>query len=247
MIEVRNLSVTYSSFSGKFVALDRVNLKVKKGGIVAVIGPSGCGKTTLLYAMAGILKNYTGDVLIDNAPINPSKHKIGLVLQDYGLLPWKTVMENSLLGLRVKKRVTLKEKKYAEYILSRMGLSHLTKRFPSELSGGQKQRVAIARAFIMKPDILLMDEPFSALDAITREEMQDLFLDVWKSESVSTLFVTHSTDEAIYLGENIAVMNGVPGKIVDVLENPLFGLRDVEDREVYWKLKSELKKLIKGK
>ncbi|MCF6097249.1 ABC transporter ATP-binding protein [Thermovorax subterraneus] len=243
MIKVRNLGVYYD----KFKALSGLNLEVEKGGIVAVIGPSGCGKTTLLYVLAGIINKFEGEVLINDAPIDPRRHRIGLVLQDYGLLPWKRVFENALLGLKVKKKVIeKKDKEYAEYILARVGLSGLFKRYPGELSGGQKQRVAIARAFIMKPDILLLDEPFSALDAITREEMQDLFLDVWKSDSVSTVFVTHSTEEAMYLGKKITVMTGPPGRIVTTIDNPFFGEREVKDTEHYISMQLKLKKLLKG-
>jgi NitT/TauT family transport system ATP-binding protein len=247
MITVRNLEVFYKSSRGKFRALAGVNLDVEKGGTVAVIGPSGCGKSTLLYVLAGIIKEFKGEVFIDKTPIDPRKHRIGLILQDYGLLPWKNVIENSLLGLRIKKKVTKIDREYAEHILSRMGLSGLFTRYPGELSGGQRQRVAIARAFILKPDILLMDEPFSALDAITREEMQDLFLDVWKGDSVSTVFVTHSTEEAIYLGKKIAVMTGPPGRIVKTMDNPFFGVREAEARGLYCSMKSKLKELIKGR
>ncbi|TYP50355.1 ABC transporter ATP-binding protein [Thermosediminibacter litoriperuensis] len=247
MITVRNLEVFYKSSRGKFMALAGVNLDVEKGGIVAVIGPSGCGKSTLLYTLAGIIKEFKGEVLIDKTPIDPRKHRIGLVLQDYGLLPWKNVIENSLLGLRVKKKITKTDREYAEYLLSRMGLSGLFTRYPGELSGGQRQRVAIARAFILKPDILLMDEPLSALDAITREEMQDLFLDVWKGDSISTVFVTHSTEEAMYLGKKIAVMTGPPGRIVKTMDNPFFGAREIKDPGLYFSIKSKLKDLIKGR
>lgn len=243
MIKVRNLVVYY----GKFKALSGINLDVKKGGIIALIGPSGCGKTTLLYVLGGIVDKYEGEVLIDGAPVDPKKQRIGLVLQDYGLLPWKRVWENALLGLKVKKKVIGKEdKEYAEYVLARVGLSDFLKRYPGELSGGQRQRVAIARAFIMKPDILLMDEPFSALDAITREEMQDLFIDVWKGSSVSTVFVTHSTEEAMFVGEKIAVMTGPPGRIVEIVDNPFFSRREIEDSDLYFSMKLKLKELIKG-
>lgn len=243
MIKVRNLVVYY----GKFKALSGINLDVKKGGIIALIGPSGCGKTTLLYVLGGIVAKYEGEVLIDGAPVDPKKQRIGLVLQDYGLLPWKRVWENALLGLKVKKKVIGKEdKEYAEYVLARVGLSDFLKRYPGELSGGQRQRVAIARAFIMKPDILLMDEPFSALDAITREEMQDLFIDVWKGSSVSTVFVTHSTEEAMFVGEKIAVMTGPPGRIVEIVDNPFFSRREIEDSDLYFSMKLKLKELIKG-
>jgi len=247
MILVRNLEVFYNSSRRKFRALAGVDLDVEKGGIVALIGPSGCGKTTLLYVLAGIIKEYKGEVLINETPVDPRKHRIGLVLQDYGLLPWKNVIENSLLGLKVKKKkITKADRDYAEFMLSRMGLSGLFTRYPGQLSGGQRQRVAIARALILKPDILLMDEPFSALDAITREEMQDLFLDVWKSNSVSTVFVTHSTEEAMYVGKKIAVMTGPPGRIVAIVDNPFFGIREVKESELYFSIKSKLKELIKG-
>jgi ABC-type nitrate/sulfonate/bicarbonate transport system ATPase subunit len=241
MIDIKNLSVQYEGKKEKVLALDSINLSIDKGEIYTFIGPSGCGKSTLLHVLAGIHRNYSGSVLIDGAKVNPEIQRIGLVLQNYGLLPWKNVYDNALLGLKIKGD---KEEGREKNIFEKLGLQTMLKRFPKELSGGQKQRVAIARAFILKPDLLLLDEPFSALDTITREEMQELFLDTWKENKVTTVFITHSIDEAIYLGRKIAVMCPSPGKIVEFIENTAFGLEDLRFRDEYHDMSKKIRKII---
>lgn len=241
MIEIKNLSVTYKSKKEEVLALENINISMEQGDIYTFIGPSGCGKSTLLHVLSGILKEYKGIAEIDGSKIDPRVHRIGLVLQNYGLLPWKNVQKNAVLGLKIKGE---KPDSYEEYILEKLGLSELTKRYPRELSGGQKQRVAIARAFILKPDLLLMDEPFSALDAITREEMQELFLRIWKENKVSTIFITHSVEEALCLGRKIVIMSPSPGRIVKVLENKVFGMENLRLRDEYYSMSKEIRKII---
>lgn len=241
MIEIKDLSVKYEGEKEQVLALDRIDISIDKGEIYTFIGPSGCGKSTLLHVLAGIQRNYTGSVLIDGTKVNPIIHRIGLVPQNYGLLPWKNIYDNALLGLKIKGE---KKEGYEKYIFEKLGLSSMLKRYPKELSGGQKQRVAIARAFILKPDLLLMDEPFSALDTITREEMQELFLNTWKENKVTTVFITHSVDEAIYLGRKIAVMSPSPGKIVEIIENSAFGLEDLRLRDEYHNMSKKIRKII---
>ena len=241
MIEIRDLSVKYKVKKEEVPALEKININMETGDIYAFIGPSGCGKSTLLHVLSGILKDYKGTAEIAGNKIDPKLHRIGLVLQNYGLLPWKNVYDNAVMGLKIKGEKT---NGYEKYILEKLGLSELVKRYPKELSGGQKQRVAIARAFILKPDLLLMDEPFSALDAITREEMQELFLKIWKENKVSTIFITHSVEEALCLGRKIVIMSPSPGRIVKVLENKVFGMENLRLRDEYYSMSKEIRKII---
>lgn len=243
MIEINNLTVRYRRKNEDILALDRFSIDLDEGEIYTFIGPSGCGKSTLLHVLSGILKDYSGNVTIDGSCIDPQKQRIGLVLQDYGLLPWKTVYRNAVLGLNVKKDKLYKDE-YVEYIFRQLGLGSLLNRYPRELSGGQKQRVAIARAFILRPDLLLMDEPFSALDAIAREEIQELFLKIWERNNVTTAFITHSVDEALYLGSRIVVFMPGPGRVLRVMENPCFRLNNLRCRSEYHEMTKELRKII---
>lgn len=243
MIAIKDLSVKYHGKNEETLALDQVNINIARGDIYTFIGPSGCGKSTFLYVLSGILKDYKGMVSIDGQPIDPKSQRIGLILQNYGLLPWKTVYQNAMLGLKIKKgRPVLDE--YSSYIFEQLGIDNLLTRYPKELSGGQQQRVAIARAFILKPDLLLMDEPFSALDAISREEMQELFLKTWKENNVTTIFITHSVDEALYLGNKIAVFSPSPGRILEVLDNPCFQMDNLRFREEYHDMSIQLRKIL---
>ena len=241
MIDIKDLSAKYEGKKEKVQALDKISISIEKGDIYTCIGPSGCGKSTLLHILAGIHRNYTGSVLIDGAKVNSELQRIGLVQQNYGLLPWKNVYDNALLGVKIKGE---KKEGYESYIFEKLGLEGMLKRYPKELSGGQKQRVAIARAFILKADLLLMDEPFSALDTITREEMQELFLSIWKENKVTTIFITHSVDEAIYLGRKIIVMSSSPGKIMEIIENKAFGLEDLRYKDEYHHMSKQIRKVI---
>jgi len=243
VITIKELSVKYKRKNEETLALDKMSINIGRGEIYTFIGPSGCGKSTFLYVLAGILKDYTGTVLVDGEPVNPRSQRIGLILQNYGLLPWRTVYQNAMLGVKIKnERQGLDD--YSRYILKQLGIDNLLNRFPKELSGGQQQRVAIARAFILKPDLLLMDEPFSALDAISREEMQELFLKIWKDNNVTTIFITHSVDEALYLGSKIAVFSPSPGRIVQVLDNPCFRMDNIRFKEEYYNMSKKLRKML---
>ncbi len=244
MIAIKDLSVKYGGKNEKILALDRININIGTGEIYTFIGPSGCGKSTFLYVLAGILQDYSGTVLIDGQPVNPRAQRIGLILQNYGLLPWKNVYENIMLGVKIKGQP--RQDDYRTYILKKLGIENLLARYPKELSGGQQQRVAIARAFLLQPDILLMDEPFSALDAISREEMQELFLKIWQEHNVTTVFITHSVDEALYLGSKIAIFSTSPGRILEVMDNPCFQLDNLRCRDEYYNMSMQLRKMIEG-
>ena len=245
MIELDSLSVRYKTKEKEFLALDGINLKLGKGDICAIIGPSGCGKSTLVHVLSGIISGYGGSALIGGKPANPKLHRIGFVPQSYGLLEWADVYSNSVLGLSLKGYRLSEEKSYIEHILGKLGLNGLNSKYPGCLSGGQKQRVSIARAFILKPDVLLMDEPFSALDAITREETQDLFLEIWKEYKVTTVFVTHSIEEAVLVGSKIAIMSPSPGRIQRFFDNPFFGMESLRLSDDYYRFSLEIRKMVR--
>ncbi len=242
MIAIKDLTVKYQTKNEEILALDGLNINIDRGDIYTFIGPSGCGKSTFLYVLSGILQDYSGSVLIDGQIINPKTQRIGLILQNYGLLPWKTVYQNAMLGVKIKNQPPVDE--YSNYIFRKLGIDNLLDRYPKELSGGQQQRVALARAFILKPDLLLMDEPFSALDAISREEMQELFLNIWKENNVTTIFITHSVDEALYLGRKIVVFSPSPGRILKVIDNPCFQLDNLRYRDEYYDMSMKLRKIL---
>lgn len=186
-----------------------------------MVGPSGCGKTTLLSLIAGLLQPTQGDLAIDGKPVSPRRAGTALIMQEYGLLPWKTVRQNTALGLQIRGL----PQDPADQALAEVGLGDLGRRWPHQLSGGQRQRVAIARSLALQPDLLLMDEPFSALDALTREEMQALLLSIWQRRKTSIVLVTHSISEAVYLGQQILVLSARPGRPVALFSNQFVGDR----------------------
>lgn len=245
MIEITNLSVAYDrEHETPYEALNGVSLTVPKGTVCAVLGPSGCGKSTLIKTVAGLLHPASGTVAMDGAPLDPHRVTIGFMPQNYGLLPWRTALSNVLLGPRIRKQDVQAARVRAGELFTQLGIAGLEGRFPKELSGGQQQRVALARAFLLRPDILLMDEPFSALDAITREEMQDVFLGLWQRERVTTLLVTHYVEEAVYLGQEIVLMR-TGGRIAECLENPLAGQGGVRGTAPFFEMARDLREKIR--
>ena len=200
-------------------ALQHLNLQVESGQSLAIIGPSGCGKSSMLRLAAGLIHPNGGRVLVDGAPIEKPRKQTALILQNFGLLPWKTVYVNAELGLRIQKAPASQRKERTLEALQRVGLQDFAKSYPAQLSGGMQQRLAIARALACDIDTLLMDEPLSALDALLREEMQDTLLSLWKEKRYTQLLVTHSIEEAVYLGQHIMVMAPQPGRIVAHINN----------------------------
>ncbi|MEG1495814.1 MAG: ABC transporter ATP-binding protein [Clostridiales bacterium] len=235
MIEIEKLSVDYKNGCKTQKALENFNLTIETGDICALIGPSGCGKSTLLHVMANLMAHSQGEVRIDGKTIDPNHHSIGFIQQHYGLLNWATVYNNIILGLRIKKENINQEHDNIEMIIAALGLDKLRHKYPQQLSGGEQQRVCIAQAFLLKPDILLMDEPFSALDAISREKTQDLFLEIWQKHRVSAIFVTHSIEEALMVGNKIAIMTPSPGQISEIWENTNFGKKDLRLKKEYYR------------
>jgi NitT/TauT family transport system ATP-binding protein len=202
----------------EFVALKDVNLKVKKGEFVAIVGPSGCGKSTLLDILAGLAKPTSGDILIDGRKVSGPALDRGIVLQGYALFPWRTVRQNVEFGLEIKKLPKAERKEIATRFINLVGLEGFGDHFPHELSGGMKQRVAIARALAYDPEVLLMDEPFAAVDAQTRETLQDELLRIWEETGKTIVFVTHSIEEAVFLADRVAVLGTNPGVVKEVVE-----------------------------
>ncbi len=224
MLSITDLTITYGSGPAAVHALGPFSLCLEPGAICGIIGPSGCGKSTLLHALAGVIRPDSGAILLRGHPVDPAQHSIGFIPQDFGLLPWRTVRQNCLLPFSIKKKtITYEVEQRLGGLAQRLGIEGLMERYPQELSGGQRQRAAILRAFLMEPDLLLMDEPFSALDALTREEAQDLFLDLWNKQNVTTVFVTHSIEEAVMMGRQIVVMSHGPGVAARIVGNPHFG------------------------
>ncbi|MCY6484745.1 ABC transporter ATP-binding protein [Clostridium aestuarii] len=246
MIEMDNLTVCYKSKNKKNKALENISLNIDKGEICTVIGPSGAGKTTILKVLAGIIKKYEGKAYIDGVKANPRFNRIGLIPQNYGLVTWKTVEKNILLSSRIKDGKKNIDMKLYKELLKRLNIEKHIKAYPSELSGGERQRVSIARAFLLKPNLLLMDEPFSALDVLTREDAQRLFLDIWNEHKVTTILVTHDVKEAIYLGQKIVVMSSYPGKIKKIIKNDLFGKKYLDFNDQFETLNLEIRKILKG-
>jgi NitT/TauT family transport system ATP-binding protein len=204
----------------KFTALSNINFSVGEGEFITILGPSGCGKSTLLDVIAGLLKPEKGEVLIDDKKVEKTSLEVGFIMQNYALFPWRTVRKNIEYGLELKK-VTKKERgEISDRYLSLVHLESFADRYPYELSGGMKQRVAIARALAYNPDILLMDEPFAAVDAQTREGLQDELLNIWEQMKKTIIFVTHSIEEAVILSDRVIVLTENPGaiKAIKVIE-----------------------------
>lgn len=203
-----------------FVAVENVSLNVKAGEFLVIVGPSGCGKSTLLDLLAGLTAPTSGKITIDDKVITGPALDRGIVFQQYALFPWLTSLQNIEFGLEAKGVAKAERAKTAQHFLQLVGLTDFGHHYPSELSGGMKQRVAIARSLAYNPDVLLMDEPFAALDAQTRETLQAELVRIWQQTGKTVIFITHSIDEAIYLGQRIAIMTSRPGRIKQIIEVP---------------------------
>lgn len=220
MIRLKDVYLEYPAATGPVEAVGGISLEIAAGESVVFIGPSGCGKTTLIYLMAGLLVPTAGVIEVGGGRVTGPDPRMALILQDYGLLPWKTVWQNAALGLAIRGTGRREQRKAVLPLLAELGLAGLEERYPAQLSGGQKQRVALARALALRPVYLLMDEPLSALDALTREHLQDLLLQVWLQRQVTLVMVTHSIEEAVYLGRRLVVLSPRPARVEAVVENP---------------------------
>jgi NitT/TauT family transport system ATP-binding protein len=201
-----------------FLALDRFSLDVADGEFVTVVGPSGCGKSTALNIAAGLLRASEGEVLVDGKVVTDPGPERGMIFQQYALFPWLSVRDNVEFGLRIKGEPAARRREIAEHFIDLVGLSDFADALPKTLSGGMKQRCAIARAYAVDPVILLMDEPFGALDALTRVQLQDQLLETWSRERRTVMFITHDVDEAVYLANRVVVMAARPGRLHEIIE-----------------------------
>ena len=223
-ILIKNIGKTFDIKDPKsknrleFTALEDVSFEIKKSEFVAIIGPSGCGKSTLLDILAGLSVQSEGQVVIDGKEVNGTDLQRGIVMQGYALFPWRTVRRNVEYGLEIRGVPKAERQEISRKYIELVNLKGFENRYPHELSGGMKQRVAIARALAYNPEILLMDEPFGALDAQTRENLQEELIKIWNEAKKTIIFVTHSIDEAVYLADRIVVLSANPGTVKEIVE-----------------------------
>ncbi len=228
ILDVKGLNKYYESAQGRVTALRDVSFKVHRREFICVIGPSGCGKSTLIRILAGLESYSSGQVLLDDKPVVGPGPDRGMVFQGYTLFPWLTVKKNVMFGLEMNNRGRVESESEALQWIDLVGLSKFSDAYPHQLSGGMKQRVAIARALANQPRILLMDEPFGALDAQTRCKMQSHLLEIWRNIDITVLFITHDLEEAIFLADRILVLKAHPGEVQELVEVPVPRPRSVD-------------------
>jgi NitT/TauT family transport system ATP-binding protein len=231
-IHVSRVGMTFGSAqqpNGVFTALADVDLEIQSSEILVLVGPSGCGKSTLLDLIAGLTTPTSGEILLDGHKITGPGPDRSIIFQQYALFPWRTAQSNVEFALEGTAMPRAERRRLARQFLALVGLSGAEDRYPHQLSGGMRQRVAIARSLSRNPEVLLMDEPFAAVDAQTREMLQDEILRIWKTTRKTILFITHSIDEAVYLGHRVAVMAAKPGRVIDIIDSPFAGHAGGED------------------
>ena len=239
MIALDQVHLSFADNGRVLPVLEDVSLQVGAGASCAVIGPSGCGKTSLLFLLAGLLKPTAGTVRVAD------RSRTGVILQHYGLLPWKSVAANIGLGLRLQGADRERTRARVDELLVEMDLAAFADHFPGQLSGGMQQRVALARALATEPRLLLMDEPLSALDALTRERLQHTILGVWQRHRVTMVLVTHSIEEAVFLGQRVVVLTDRPARVAAVVDNPGAGRSDYRQSETFFHQCRQLRALIR--
>ena len=217
-LKIDNVVKEYVGNKGKTVALNGVSLDIKENEFICVVGPSGCGKSTLLNIIAGLLEPTSGAVYLDGKKIEGTGVERGVVFQGYALFPWRTVLKNVMFGLEMKRMPKDQAEKIAKKYIKAVGLEGFEHAYPKELSGGMRQRVAIARAYAADPKVLLLDEPFGALDAQTRVQLQSELLNTWEHEKKTCFFITHDVDEAIILAQRVIIMSARPGRIKKIVD-----------------------------
>lgn len=243
-----NVSLSFDTPKGHLNVVENVSYDINDGDFIAVIGPSGCGKTTMMSMLAGFQKPTTGKVLFDGRPVAGPGPERGVIFQEYGVFPWLTVKQNIAFGLTLNANLvpTAERNAICDHYLGLMGLSDFANSYPKHLSGGMRQRLAIARAYAVKPQFLLMDEPFGALDAQTRSNMQNLLLKVLETEGKTVMLITHSVEEAIYLASRIVVVTARPARIREIIDVPFAYPRDesVQERPEFAELRSHIRQLV---
>lgn len=217
-VQAKDVKKTYASSRGDVVALNGFQLDIKENEFICVVGPSGCGKSTILNIMAGLEKPTSGEVLVDGKPVHGPGAERGVVFQQYALFPWLTVKKNVEFGLQLKKLPKEEIQRISDHYIEMVELQDFKNAYPKELSGGMKQRVAIARAYAMNPSLLLLDEPFGALDAQTRTQLQTELLRTWETERKTCFFITHDVEEAVILSQRVIIMSARPGRIKEIVD-----------------------------
>ncbi|TPI17051.1 ABC transporter ATP-binding protein [Mesorhizobium sp. B4-1-3] len=223
---VQAATKVYQTGSGDLLALDHCSLDVQSNEIVSIVGPSGCGKTTLLWSMSGLHRLTAGSILLDGKEITGPRPEIGIVFQEANLLPWRNLDANINFPFEIKGEKP--DRAWIAHLLNRVGLDGFGGKFPRELSGGMQQRAAIVRALALKPSVLLMDEPFGALDSFTREEMNRLVEEIWLDTKTTIVFITHSIEEAIFLSDRVVVLTTRPGRVAKIYNVPFPRPRSLE-------------------
>ena len=253
IINLNNITFTYPNGA---VIFQNFCWQVRQGEAWAIIGASGCGKSTLLYLIAGLRRPSQGQVLVDQQTIIRPRPQTGLILQDYGLLPWATVWDNAALGLDIRRfygpdgkhappdEQIIDRMERVNYWLPRLGIDHVAHQYPGQISGGQRQRTAIARTLALNPDLLLMDEPFGALDALTREDLQRLTLELRAESRLTTVIVTHNIDEAVFMGQKILVLTRPPTREALIVENPQAGTPDYRHQPAFFQKCNALRSML---
>ncbi|MCL4515653.1 MAG: ABC transporter ATP-binding protein [Firmicutes bacterium] len=246
-LRVEGVSKVFAAKRQPVTALEDTSFSAAEGEFVTILGPSGCGKSTLLRIIAGLEEPSSGSIWIGDRPVNEPGADRGMVFQSYTLFPWLSVLDNIGFGLRLKGSSRPERDRIARHYLEKIGLAEFARAYPSELSGGMKQRVAIARALANDPEVLLMDEPFGALDAQTRMLMQELLLQVWEESHKTVLFVTHDVEEAIFMADRVYVMTARPGRLKAEINVPLPRPRtyEMKSEPVFAQLKKTLMDLIR--
>ena len=229
-IAFRNVSKTFGDGPKAFTALRDLTLDIADGEIVTVVGPSGCGKSTAMNIVAGLVDVSSGECLVDGKPVNGPGPDRGVIFQQYALFPWLTVLKNVEFGLKLQGVRREERRERALHYLDLVGLKDFADAYPKTLSGGMKQRCAIARAYAVNPSVLLMDEPFGALDALTRVKLQDQLLDTWSKDKRTVMFITHDVDEAVYIAHRVIVLAARPGRLQEIIEVKLPFPRNEEVR-----------------
>jgi NitT/TauT family transport system ATP-binding protein len=246
-ILIEGVTKTYSSDAGDILALDEIDLDIASGEFVSIVGPSGCGKSTLLRCIGGLIPATGGSIRIGGEEIRGPDARIGYVFQQAVLLPWRTVENNLLLPFEINGRTTEANRDGVQKILQMVGLSDYAQHRPTELSGGMQQRVSVARALVMSPSILMMDEPFGALDAQTRESMNEELLRIWREAETTIVFVTHDIGEALFLSDRIVIMSAQPGGIQNIIDVDIPRPRtfdQVESDERFWRMRNTIREAL---
>jgi ABC-type nitrate/sulfonate/bicarbonate transport system ATPase subunit len=248
MIQLHALSFGYPQSKPIF---DNFNWHAQRGETWAVLGSSGCGKTTLLYLLAGLQHPTSGQILIDGQPLTRPRPRTGLILQDYGLLPWATVRQNAGLGLKVRNFYgadgvhtpqDYRPERDVTPWLERLGIASIAEKYPAQISGGQRQRAAIARTLALQPDLLLMDEPFASLDAVIRADLQSLTLELCAEQGITLIIVTHNIEEAAAMGKKILLLGAPPNREAHIFENPTAGQPNYRESKEYQTLCQTLRR-----